>query len=74
MPSDRPIKYSVLLEKFMNLENHTQFETLVHIRRWIKYEHLRIGKPIPLELTIKRWANRLYHLLGTHNVTDSISP
>ncbi len=60
MPSDAPIPYTILLDNFIKLKNHVEYTCAEDVKRWIKSEHLKIEKPIPLELTTCRWANRLY--------------
>jgi len=54
--------FSELLENFLQREGYLEL-TSVDIQRWIKSEHLKREQCIPLPLTTKRYANRLYKLV-----------
>ena len=60
--SSPPIRFSELLENFLKREGYLEL-TVIDIQRWIKSEHLQRRECIPLPLTIKRYANRLYKLV-----------
>jgi hypothetical protein len=60
------MRFSELLEKFLQREGYLEF-TIVDIKHWIMSEHLKKREPIPLPLTVKRYANRLYKIVHPNN-------
>jgi hypothetical protein len=67
MASDPPMRFNDLVENFIMREDHLQM-TLEDIQRWIKFQHLKRGEPIPLALTTKRYATRLYKVVHPNDV------
>ena len=58
--------FTELLESFLKREGYLEL-TVIDIKYWIMSEHLKRREPIPIPLTVKRYATRLYKIVHPNN-------